>query len=119
MPRERVHHGKQWAHKEVPETENHSAYTKVVQFEPAMDPADYDKITEDPSLEVNWSREYGHVQVSIDFSREQWLACAKDLEDNPDIIRKAIYTDALSRKDINDMIRTLRRARDAAYGRDE
>jgi len=72
-----------------------------------------------PQVELNWSREHEHVQVSIEFAREDWIAIAKELEDAPEVSRKAIFSPGLSRYQINKLIRTLRRARDAAFGVDE
>ena len=38
---------------------------------------------------------------------------------NPEAPGKGLYTDTLTRAQINNLIRVLRRARDQAYGRDE
>lgn len=72
-----------------------------------------------PGVELNWSRDQGHVQLSIEFPREQWIANAETLKDDPQVTKRAIYTDSLSRYQINKLIKLLRRARDAAYGADE
>lgn len=120
MPKERVHHGKIWRHKpNVRNSTGDIVGNTVDEYRGESNLEDGEYLTEDPSLEINWDRDHGNVQVSIDFSREQWLACAKDFEETPDLIKKAIYTGSLSRRDINEMIKTLRRARDAAFGRDE
>lgn len=72
-----------------------------------------------PGVELNWSRDMGHVQLSIEFPREQWIANAEELKNDPQVTKRAIFTDGLSRYQINKMIKTLRRARDAAHGADE
>ena len=72
-----------------------------------------------PKVELNWSREHEHVQISIEFSRESWISIAKELEEDPRVAAKAIYSPGLSRYEINKLIKTLRRARDAAFGADE
>lgn len=96
MPRERIQHG-----------------TPAYETEEAADIGS-------PALDVEWTREpTGHVQVAIEMSREQWLRNAETLQADEQVTRRAIYTDSLSRHEINHLIKTLRRARDAAYGRDE
>lgn len=72
-----------------------------------------------PSLDVEWQRDAAHVQVAIEFDRDRWATIAKELAEDKAVSHKAIYTSSLSRPEINNMIRTLRRARDAAYGGDE
>lgn len=76
-------------------------------------------ISYSPGVELHWSREYGNVQLSVEFPAEQWIVNAEQLKEDPDIKMRGIFTDGLSRREINDLIRTLRRARDAAYGKDE
>ena len=95
MPRERIHHG----------TENKHAY-------------EGDHGT--PALDIEWMREpTGRVQVAIDMARETWIINAKSVNEDPSVAARAIYTESLTRQEINHMIKTLRRARDAAYGADE
>lgn len=73
-----------------------------------------------PSLDVTWMRDpTGHVQIAIEMTREQWIANADHLRADDRISARAIYTESLNRREINHMIKTLRRARDAAYGADE
>lgn len=72
-----------------------------------------------PNVELHWSREHEHVQLSIEFPREAWISIAQDLKDDPSVTRKAIFSPGLSRYQINKLIKTLRRARDAAFGVDE
>lgn len=121
MPRETVHHGDIWKYTPV----------KKEDLRPGELPRDADirryeggpvsegeTIRQDPSFEISWSKESSHVQVSIDFSREQWLQIAEGLEKDPDVTKSAIYTGTWSRDDINRAIRTLRKARDQAFGED-
>lgn len=60
--------------------------------------------------QVLWSREQSHVQVGVvpehqpEAQDDEW---------------PALYTACLDRNQINRLIATLRRARDAAYGKDE
>lgn len=122
VPKERVKHGKLYAHYEqdaVGSTSD-SPLTDEVSREYLPGDKSIPKnavITEDPSLDVSWNRDLGWVQVSIDFERRQWVECVESFEDGE--IKKAVFTDTLSRQEINHMIRTLRRARDAAFGADE
>ncbi len=79
----------------------------------------------DPTLHVSWHQHGtgempGHVQVALglpvqyigslmgDYSKAGAVAPSMD-----------VFTPVLSRQDVNKLIRTLRRARDQAYGRDE
>lgn len=104
MPRERVQHSKSYPVHEVSED--------------GMAGSTYTEVT--PALDIEWARDpQGRVQVAIEFSREQWIEITEDLRDDPAVERRAIYTDSLDRQQINHMIKTLRRARDAAYGADE
>lgn len=123
MPRERVQHGKIWATETHPEEDGVLGAILVREYDPS-EPPDLPEgatlsLRVDPSLEVAWSRDGENVQVCIDFPRERWIEAAKDLERHPDILSMAIFTESLSRYEINKMIKALRRARDAAYGKDE
>ncbi|QDK02666.1 hypothetical protein PP304_gp205 [Gordonia phage Phendrix] len=60
---------------------------------------------------VHWSKEQGHVQVAITRYGEIWT--------DPDANSTTLYSEAMTRYELNQMIKTLRRARDQAYGRDE
>lgn len=84
------------------------------------------------NIHVNWDRS-GWVQINIDVSvaelREMLAAAIEqaesakratswgeyDIEHHP----FRVVSDVLDRREVNDTIRVLRRARDTAYGRDE
>lgn len=74
-----------------------------------------------PSLDLYWNRNLGEVQLSFAAPKE-WFRSAL----LPDLLgdavpadrELAVYSEPLSRGQINHMIRTLRRARDAAFGAD-
>lgn len=66
----------------------------------------------EPTLQVKWFHDPDHVQVQFDVSPEY---LAQMVADNCPTVTSNI----LSRREINHMIKTLRRARDAAYGADE
>lgn len=127
MPRERVHHGKLYVHipleQETDGSDTPPHIEESREFIPGEKLPKGAYVTEEPSLEVTWTRSGdmlgGWVQVSIDMPREKWLENMKTLEDDPNVIARAMYTDSLSRQEINNMIKVLRRARDAAYGADE
>lgn len=67
-------------------------------------------------VSVGWNRA-GWVQVNLDLPTE---ALKKVLESYTNDNRgdAVVYSDVLSRTDINKMIRALRKARDQAYGAD-
>lgn len=88
------------------------------------------------SIEVCWGKESSHVQLHVQrhawkyepFTSEGGLTGGTRVVHNDEgmPIRNItdpedteIWTDELTRDDINRMIRALRRARDQAYGRDE
>lgn len=86
------------------------------------------ELTRHPNVEVVWSRqeEYanrpaaedpeGWVQIGIDLDA---VALKDQMRYSDDVTAKTFYTDKLSRHQINELIRTLKRARNAAYGSDE
>lgn len=72
----------------------------------------------DPTVYVGWQNgDAGHVQISLDMDAAQVIEVLGS--EHSDADRIAIYTGILRRTEINRMIKVLRRARDAAYGRDE
>ena len=131
VPRERVHHGT--LHQHVPEkmatVDDYPATDGYVTriYKPGREteshiPGSY--ITEEPSLDVSWLRDTsgestGWVQVSIDMPRKVWFERVKELESDVNQISQAVYTETLTRDELNKMIRVLRRARDQAFGADE
>lgn len=92
--------------------------------------------TEDPSpadVVVHWSKEQGHVQLSISRYPFGVVAVAEMADKAPVLeprtedplvaqgeepIETTVYSDPMTRHQLNEMIRTLRRARDAAFGAD-
>lgn len=125
MPRERVQHGKLYLHtpqpgaavSDLPGDEP----VKVTEWHPGMDVPVDSTLHEQPSLDVMWNRDGGWVQIGFNAPREWWedLAETYDEEHSPGVQDWSAWTDVLSRQEINHMIRTLRRARDLAYGKDE
>lgn len=126
MPRERVQHGKLWVAKTVPsesvidihgEPTGAHAY-ELRDFIPGEILAKDEVLYEEPSLDVAWNRDAGWVQIGIDAPKDWWDRFFEGYRDHGDT-PYAVYTETLTRQQINKMIATLRRARDAAYGRDE
>ena len=76
-----------------------------------------------PQLTVHWQREAadgpGVVELSLDCPRAYLEYQARTLDAAPELDSLRVFLSPVSRADINGLIRTLRRARDAAYGRDE
>lgn len=70
----------------------------------------------DPSVRVEWNAQAGYVQIAMEIERHQIVGL---LRDNTTDQLLSMYTPGLDRSEINKMIRVLRRARDAAYGKDE
>lgn len=73
--------------------------------------------TELPStcVHVGWNRA-GWVQISLALPKEKldnWVASLTNDQPEP-----SLFSEVLSRDDVNKMIRTLRKARDQAYGTD-
>lgn len=78
----------------------------------------------DPALHVNWTGtnedlEFSspHVQVSMEFPADALIAKTEHLDGDERTV--FVYSPSLNRADINRFIKTLRTARDRAYGRDE
>lgn len=72
-----------------------------------------------PLVEIAWGRNDGLVQIGFQMTRERWIEIADMLRTDPDIIDHTEYTGSTTRKQLNDTIRTVRRARDSALGADE
>ena len=78
-------------------------------------------------LDVSWSREGdqfgGMVQIGLDMPLSVLRDIRRELDadekDPVSVVARALYTPSLDRRELNHLIRTLRRARDAAYGSDE
>jgi hypothetical protein len=76
-----------------------------------------------PQLHVSWTRadpEYAsesHVQLCLEVDVHEVEQRAASNEGN--VSHNWFYTDSLDRQTLNHLIRTLKRARDAAYGADE
>ena len=70
-----------------------------------------------PTLHVSWLRD-GFVQVAIE-GDVSYFRFAANTPDGVTSDRSTVYTEPLDRDEINKMIRTLRRARDQVFGRDE
>lgn len=72
------------------------------------------------NVHVGWNANTGYVQVSVEAAREdiERLATPSD-----DVGYGAgglhVWSEVLTRRDVNKLIQALRTARDKAYGRDE
>ena len=78
-------------------------------------------LREMPSVDVTWNRDSSYVQLSIEAPRDWWdrFNDTYSQANSPDLHSYAVFSEVLDRREINHLIRTLRRARDAAYGADE
>lgn len=140
MPRETVHYGRDYAIVTVHPTKDQSGFyyettpeqAKASVATGALKTADVRYDTK-PHLDVLWSRPIdlmalpvgedprGSVQVQIALSPSEMQSRIDHIAEHPDDLEgfSFIFTESLSRHQINHMIRTLKRARDAAYGSDE
>lgn len=101
---------------------NHAAL-----FEPRTDagsgPEIHGESWPEPEVHIGWTCGVDHgpgfVQVSVDCPRAYILNLAEELRREPTQDSIGVFSPALVRDDVNALIRTSRRARDQAYGRDE
>lgn len=70
-----------------------------------------------PTLHVGWHKD-SWVQLSIE-GDVSYFRFAADSPDGETPGRSSVYTEPLGREEINKLIRSLRRARDQVFGRDE
>lgn len=142
MPRETIHYGRRFAIVTVPPSKDHGGYQyeisdrdAIQQIEDQNHPLNADDVVFDskPDLEVVWSRPIdkqslpageegtGSVQVQIRLTPEDMQSRINHISEHPEDLADfaQVFTESLTRRQINDMIRTLKRARDAAYGADE
>lgn len=121
VPRERIHHGSMFVQTPKPEgwqDSNTPGEYESRRYEPGEKLSSSDRLIEESSLDVHWQRDMW-VQISLDIPRDKWIERAKEVESDKERISTAMYTETLTRDEINKMIRTLRKARDQAFGADE
>lgn len=119
MPRERIHHGTFRIEVEHPGTQEYPGAIVTQEWHPGDPQPPGSVLYEEPSFDVTWNRDGGWVQLAFDAPRRWWDGFIKSYANSPEQTHFPAYTEVLSRREINDLIRTLRRARDAAYGSDE
>jgi hypothetical protein len=119
MPRERVQHGRITVREEHPGTKDFPGAILEREYRPEESLPPGATLHEAPSLDVLWSREYGSVQMGFEAPREWWDRFIESYQANKEMTHYGAFTELFSRTEINHMIKTLRRARDAAYGADE
>lgn len=76
-----------------------------------------DTIVSDAQVQVGWHKD-SYVQVSIE-GHVSFFRYAAENPDGDASDRSTVYSPPLSRDEVNKMIRTLRRARDQVFGKDE
>lgn len=129
MPRERIQHGVTYVIEQEGATEATDVYGEPIglkahrarPYQPGEILAEGETLEEQPSVDVTWRREpegAGWVQVSIEAPTDWWGRFNKSYED-VEVSHWGVFSEVMTRQEINHMIRTLRRARDAAYGADE
>lgn len=120
MPRERIQHGKLLVEPSVIEAESAPlpAGHVVREFDPDKPLAADEVIREQQSVDLAWNRDAGWVQLVIEAPADWWQRVHSDASWEGSDVR-SVASEPLTRQQINHLIRTLRRARDAAFGADE
>lgn len=82
-----------------------------------------------PMIGLHWDGKNGTVQLSLDIDWDVLQEMVKTRQDNPtanfaddnSFLRNRVtfYTGSMSRTDLQNLVRTARRARNAVYGADE
>lgn len=134
MPRETIHYGREYARVSVPETDGRGAYEYELEAHEAKarEAEGHVTFSTKPHLDLLWQRPSdigqalgeepnGSVQVSISLTPQDMQWRINRLQGHPEDLEdfSTFYTERLTRSQINHFIRTLKRARDAAYGSDE
>jgi hypothetical protein len=123
MPKERVKHGNLYATREVGEEEATSlgipAGVHFERYYPGTVAPPGSSIREEVSLDLGWNKDAEVVQFSLHIPGEKWKELLELYTEDTEGTPKDIYTETLTRYEINAMIKALRRARDTAFGSDE
>lgn len=144
MPKETAHWGKRYISKHIPETEEHGEWWDELpyhgiesDFKGNREELPENQVaTRSPSVEVHWSRPEEHaavaydeiptgkVQIGLTLDRGEWAMyhsyyLNEEKAERNGVSSTTIFTKALSRAEINNLIKVLRRARDAAEGADQ
>lgn len=79
------------------------------------------------NLEIKWDKDCGFIQIGVRDLRNSWIQTnlpttgtsnALSTLNDPAVV-ESLWVNFEDRASINEAIRTLRRARDGAFGRDE
>lgn len=140
MPKETIQYGRDYARVTVPAGEHQSGYeyeldaTQAAKLRADGTRPGYEYVfSTKPHLDLLWQRptdpnllpvgeeSNGSVQVSIGLAPQDMQWRIDHLKNHPEDLEdfSRVYTERLTRQQINHFIRTLKRARDAAYGADE
>lgn len=133
MPKETVHWGKQYVARQHKETENTGAWVEDLAYEGHLEGETWpetDTLVRSPKVEIFWDRpdknhlpvdedDDGFVQIGMVIDEFEFQQRAKETNGDDSIRARGFYTKKLTRTQINEMIRVLKRARNAAYGADE
>lgn len=140
MPRETIQYGRDFAKVTVPPSETHSGYEYELDARTAKAKLESGELHKSnvrfdakPHLDILWSRPISHmslpageepngsVQVQITMSPATMQDRINHIAAHPEDLEHFanVFTEPLTRSQINQMIRHLKRARDAAYGTDE
>src|SRR5215217_3981185 len=132
MPKETVHWGKQYVARTHKETEDTSKWVEQLNYEGHLEGQvwpDTDALVRSPKVEIFWDRPNeahlpldedpdGFVQIGMVIDEFELQQRIKEANDDS-IQSRGFYTVKISRSQINEMIRVLKRARNSAYGADE
>jgi hypothetical protein len=141
MPRETIHHGREFAIVTVPAAKDREEYwyeDDAARARLAIDEGKLDAANvvfdNKPQLDVLWSRPIdllslpigeeprGSVQIQVSLTDAEAQRRLDHVMKHPEDLGEMLavtFTESLTRYELNQMIKVLKRARDAAYGSDE
>lgn len=110
MPKVTIHDGPIRELITVPKSDTHPEYLQYKDWDGAITE---NPLRRDPSLALVWGDEY--VQFGMKISRHQFEELAAELERMPELEDMTVYTGPVSRRDMNEAIKSIRRARDKVW----
>jgi hypothetical protein len=125
VPRERAVHGQIYVDQQQPDIEIGGVMVKGAitrreyQTGEIFDDDAMIKLHEMPSIEIRWDAEAGEMQLAFVAPRGWWDEFIAAYKGSPEQHEFPAWTAPINRRQSNYLIRTIRRARNAAFGVDE
>ncbi|HET6917760.1 MAG TPA: hypothetical protein VFH56_16855 [Acidimicrobiales bacterium] len=116
MPKEKINNPRRTVDAE-PAVEKVIYESPVLTVDSNVDPIGEHVYKVGPVVQVGWHKD-AWVQVSIE-ADPSYFRFAAEHPDGETSHRSTVYSEPLNRDELNKLIRTLRRARDQVFGRDE